>query len=32
MASRMLEESQKLEDKEKIALETAATSYIAGVG
>jgi hypothetical protein len=32
MASRMLEESNKLEDKEKVALEAASNSYVAGVG
>jgi hypothetical protein len=32
MALRMLEESYKVEDKEKVALEAASNSYIAGVG
>jgi hypothetical protein len=32
MVSRMLEESYKLEDKEKVALEAASNAYIAGVG
>jgi hypothetical protein len=32
MASRMLEESYKVEDKEKVALEAASSAYIAGVG
>jgi hypothetical protein len=32
MASRMLEESYKLGDKEKVALEAASNSYMAGVG
>jgi hypothetical protein len=32
MASRMLEESYKADDKEKVAIDAAATSYIAGVG
>jgi hypothetical protein len=28
----MLEESYKVEDKEKVALEAASASYLAGVG
>jgi hypothetical protein len=32
MVSRMLEESYKFENKEKVALEAASNAYIAGVG
>jgi hypothetical protein len=32
MASRMLEESYKVEDKEKVALEATSACYLAGTG